>query len=92
MELNSRTLEQIRYNFNFDPSLNESKKSRVYNFRHIFEILEGKGPMSSTGIEALLYMKTNNSIDSDPEYPDIEVLQSFATVAFDTCNLLLILF
>lgn len=50
--------------------------------------MEGKGPLSSTGIEALLYMKTNNSIDSDPEYPDIEVLQSFATVAFDTCNLL----
>lgn len=37
-------------------------------------------------------MKTNNSIDSDPEYPDIEILQSFATVAFDTCNLLLIIF
>lgn len=33
-------------------------------------------------------MKTNNSIDLDPEYPDIEILQSFATVAFDTCNLL----
>lgn len=45
--------------------------------------------MTSTGIEALLYMKTNNSIDIDPEYPDIEILQSFATVAFDTCNLLI---
>lgn len=57
-----------------------------YDFRHILEILEGKGPMSSTGIEALLYMKTNNSIDLDPEYPDIEILQAFATVAFDTCK------
>lgn len=55
-------------------------------FSHMLEILEGKGPMSSTGIEALLYMKTNDSVDIDPEYPDIEILQTFATVAFDTCN------
>lgn len=48
--------------------------------------------MTSTGIEALLYMKTNNSIDSDPGYPDIEILQAFATIAFDTCNLILMLF
>lgn len=61
-------------------------------FRPIFEILEGKGPLTSTGIEALLYMKTNNSINADPEHPDIELLQSFATVAFDTGSFLFILF
>lgn len=60
----------------------------AFNFRHILEILEGKGPMTSTGIEALLFMKTNNSIDPDLGYPDIEILQSFATVAFDTCKFL----
>lgn len=60
-----------------------------YDFRHILKILEGKGPMSSTGIEALLYMKTNNSVDPDPEYPDVEILQAFATVAFDTCKFLI---
>lgn len=53
-------------------------------------MLEGKGPLTSTGIESLLYMKTNNSVSSDPGYPDIELLQSFATVAFDTCNFLLL--
>lgn len=42
--------------------------------------------MTSTGIEALLYMKTNNSVSSDRGYPDIEILQSFATPAFDTSN------
>lgn len=55
-------------------------------FRNIFELLEGKGPLTSTGIEALLYMKTNNSVNADAEHPDIELLQSFATVAFDTGN------
>ncbi|XP_055314160.1 glucose dehydrogenase [FAD, quinone]-like isoform X2 [Sitodiplosis mosellana] len=56
----------------------------VLQLKPIFEMLEGKGPMTSTGIESLLYMKTNNSISSDPGYPDIELLQSFATIAFDT--------
>lgn len=54
--------------------------------RPIFEIFEGKGPLSSTGIETLLYMKTNNSVNDDPELPDIELLQSFATIGFDTGN------
>lgn len=56
----------------------------LFYFRTILEIFEGKGPLTSTGVEALLYMKTNNSVSSDPGYPDIEILQSFATVAFDT--------
>lgn len=46
--------------------------------------MEGQGPLTITGIESLLYMKTNNSISSDPKYPDIEILQSMATVGFDT--------
>lgn len=51
--------------------------------RSIFRYLGGNGPLTSTGIEALLYMKTNNSISPDPQYPDVEILQSFETVAFD---------
>lgn len=68
------------------------KTMNSFYFRPIFEILEGKGPLTSTGIEALLYMKTNNSINADPEHPDIELLQSFATVAFDIGSFLFILF
>lgn len=48
------------------------------------ELLEGKGPLTSTGIESLLYMKSNISTNSDPSVADIELLQSFATIAFDT--------
>lgn len=50
----------------------------------MLDIMQGKGPLTSTGIESLLFMKTNNSVSSDPGYPDIELLQSFASVAFDT--------
>lgn len=63
-----------------------------YISRPIFQILEGKGPLTSTGVESLLYMKTNNSISADPGLPDLELLQSFATVAFDTCNFFPIFF
>lgn len=48
------------------------------------ELLKGKGPLTSTGIESLLYMKSNISTNPDPSVADIELLQSFATVAFDT--------
>lgn len=54
------------------------------NSRPIVELLKGKGPLTSTGIESLLYMKSNISTIPDPSVPDIELLQSFATVAFDT--------
>lgn len=50
----------------------------------MLELADGKGPFTSTGIEALLYMKVNDSVNADPELPDIELLQSFATIAFDT--------
>lgn len=36
-------------------------------------LLDGKGPLTSTGVEALAYIKTNVSTDSE-EYPDIELI------------------
>lgn len=50
----------------------------------MLQLAEGKGPFTSTGIESLLYMKVNDSVNADPELPDIELLQSFATIGFDT--------
>lgn len=50
----------------------------------MLQLADGKGPFTSTGIEALLYMKVNDSVNADPELPDIELLQSFATIGFDT--------
>lgn len=62
----------------------------LYNFlikiSKIVEFFNGKGPFTSTGVESVLYMKTNNSISADPGYPDIELLQSFATISFDICK------
>lgn len=52
--------------------------------RPMLQLADGKGPFTSTGIEALLYMKVNDSVNADPELPDIELLQSFATIGFDT--------
>lgn len=49
----------------------------------IFGLLDGNGPLTSTGIESLLYIKSKNFTDSDPDLPDVEILQSWATIAFD---------
>lgn len=49
----------------------------------MFDLLDGKGPLTSTGIESLLYMKTKSSTENDPQLPDVELLQSWATIAFD---------
>lgn len=51
--------------------------------RPMLQLADGKGPFTSTGIEALLYMKANNSLNADPGLPDLELLQSFATIGFD---------
>lgn len=56
----------------------------VFYFSPLLDFFNGRGPLTTTGIETLLYMKANNSISSDPGYPDIELLQSMVTVAFDT--------
>uniref|UniRef100_A0A336LUJ0 CSON004728 protein n=1 Tax=Culicoides sonorensis TaxID=179676 RepID=A0A336LUJ0_CULSO len=55
----------------------------VANFPSMIDWALGQGPLTSNGIEALLYMKTNFSQESDPLYPDIEVMQSFTSLAFD---------
>lgn len=47
------------------------------------EFFAGRGPLTSNGVESLLYMKTNYSQEPDPMYPDIEIMQVMTSLAFD---------
>lgn len=55
----------------------------VANIPSMIQWALGHGPLTSNGIEALLYMKTNYSQESDPLYPDMEIMQSLTSLAFD---------
>jgi choline dehydrogenase-like flavoprotein len=48
------------------------------------DFFAGKGPLTTNGIESVLFLKTNISKSPDPDYPDIEVMEAFSSVAFDT--------
>lgn len=50
----------------------------------ILEYLNGRGFITSNGVEALVYTRTNFSAYEDPGYPDIEIMQVFTNIAFDT--------
>ncbi|GAB0095452.1 glucose dehydrogenase [Sergentomyia squamirostris] len=57
---------------------------RVVSASTIVDYFYGRGPMTVNGIESLLYVNTNASTDSDPNLPDMEIMQAFTTVAFDS--------
>jgi choline dehydrogenase-like flavoprotein len=48
------------------------------------EFIAGRGPLTTNGVESILYMKTNLSESTDPNYPDMEVMEAFTSVAFDS--------
>lgn len=57
---------------------------KILNVRSLGQFFMGRGPFTMNGIESLMYLKSNESKEEDPKIPDIEVMQSFATLAFDT--------
>ncbi|XP_055693501.1 glucose dehydrogenase [FAD, quinone]-like [Lutzomyia longipalpis] len=57
---------------------------RIVSARVIVDYFHGKGPLTVNGIESLLYVNTNASTEGDPNIPDIEMMQAFTTVAFDS--------
>lgn len=57
---------------------------KIFNVKNMGQFFLGRGPFTMNGIESLMYFKTNLSEVEDPGMPDIEVMQSFATLAFDT--------
>jgi choline dehydrogenase-like flavoprotein len=60
-------------------SLEALPRSRV-----LLDFLAGKGPLTTNGVESILFLKTNVSKSLDSDYPDIEVMETFSTVAFDS--------
>jgi choline dehydrogenase-like flavoprotein len=53
-------------------------------YQAMSEFAAGRGPLTTNGVESILYMKTNLSDSTDPNYPDIEIMEAFTSVAFDS--------
>jgi choline dehydrogenase-like flavoprotein len=50
----------------------------------IVDFLNGKGPLTSNGVETLTYLRTQFSAYPDLDYPDVEIMQSFVSVGYDS--------
>uniref|UniRef100_A0A182RGH6 Glucose-methanol-choline oxidoreductase N-terminal domain-containing protein n=1 Tax=Anopheles funestus TaxID=62324 RepID=A0A182RGH6_ANOFN len=57
---------------------------QVLTVDEILRFRNGTGPLTSNSIESLLYVKTPFAADPDPEMPDVEVMQSFVSMSFDS--------
>jgi choline dehydrogenase-like flavoprotein len=58
----------------------------LLNVNSWLEFLAGKGPFTSNSVETLLYLRTNFSMFPDTDIPDIEVMQAFTHVGFDSSS------
>ncbi|XP_035786304.1 glucose dehydrogenase [FAD, quinone]-like [Anopheles albimanus] len=54
---------------------------RVGNF---LEYFQGRGVLTTNSVESLLYVKTPVAESPDPGLPDVEVMQAFSSIDFDT--------
>uniref|UniRef100_A0A182NE82 Glucose-methanol-choline oxidoreductase N-terminal domain-containing protein n=1 Tax=Anopheles dirus TaxID=7168 RepID=A0A182NE82_9DIPT len=57
---------------------------RVLTVDEILRFRNGTGPLTSNSIESLLYVKSPVASDPDPGMPDVEVMQSFTSMSFDS--------
>jgi len=50
----------------------------------IADFFNGQGPLTSNSVETLTYLRTPFSAYPDTDYPDVEIMQAFTTVSFDS--------
>ncbi|EDS45443.1 glucose dehydrogenase [Culex quinquefasciatus] len=54
------------------------------NLRNYLEYLNGQGVFTTNTVESLLYVKTPVAESSDPGVPDIEIMQTFTSMDYDS--------
>ncbi|XP_055530707.1 glucose dehydrogenase [FAD, quinone]-like [Wyeomyia smithii] len=54
------------------------------NLRNIIKLLNGRGVFTTNSVESLMYVKTPFAASPDPGLPDVEIMQAFTSVDFDS--------
>ncbi|XP_055621947.1 glucose dehydrogenase [FAD, quinone]-like [Toxorhynchites rutilus septentrionalis] len=54
------------------------------NLRNIIKIMNGRGVFTTNAVESLMYIKTPVAESPDPGLPDVEIMQAFTSIDFDS--------
>lgn len=54
------------------------------NLRNIIKLIGGRGVFTTNAVESLMYLKTPVAENPDPGLPDVEIMQAFTSVDFDS--------
>ncbi|XP_053689985.1 glucose dehydrogenase [FAD, quinone]-like [Sabethes cyaneus] len=54
------------------------------NWRNLIKLLNGRGVFTTNSVESLMYLKTPFAASPDPGLPDIEIMQAFTSIDFDS--------
>ncbi|XP_050080328.1 glucose dehydrogenase [FAD, quinone]-like [Anopheles maculipalpis] len=54
------------------------------NFSNFIQYLKGRGVFTTNSVESLMYVKSPVAASPDPGLPDVEVMQAFSSIDFDT--------